>query len=610
VADGTPDWPHEWIASARWVGEAYAATLVGFIVVVWLLARYTSWGRQFRRISVAYFWPGRGGSRGGEVSGWRPVLRLLLLLLLTVMAVRIQVLTSYSLNGLYTALQALDASGFARYLRIFGVLAALYVARALLSYYLQQAFSIHWRLWLNECVLSDWLEGRAYHRGNFLKVPVDNPDQRIQEDVTSFAERSIDFVLKVVNAALSLVSFTVILWALSGPMTVFGEQIPRAMTFLTYLYAIVASVIAFRIGRPLIRLNFLNEGLAASFRYGLVRLRDNSENVAFHRGEPAEKSTLTVRFGALIENNWALVYRNVKFQGWNAVISQLAVVFPLVIQAPRFFSGALKLGDLTQTATAFGQVHDSLSYFRNAYDEFADYRAVLDRLTGLLDADDEARALPVPAQEVGDGLDIARLTVNRPDGRPLVEDLRIELRSGDALLVSGASGSGKTTLLRSLAGLWPYAEGSVRRPADRDAMFLSQQPYLPLGSLRAALAYPEPSDVVTDELATAVLTQVQLRHLAGRLDEATGWSRTLSPGEQQRLGFGRILIREPRIAFLDEATSALDEGIEHELYTLIRTRLPECIVVSVGHRTTLAPLHTSRLEILGDGRWALSVRTA
>lgn len=627
--DATIDWAHEWIASARWIGEAYAATLAGFIVVVWLLSRYTVWGRQFRRLTFAYFTPGAarragggsgssagsraGGGAGsragskGDGSGWRPIIRVLLLLLLTVVSVRIQVLTSYATNGLYTALQALSAQDFARYLAIFGIISAAYVARALMTYYLQQAFGIRWRLWLNEHMLNDWLAGRAYHRGNFLKTPVDNPDQRIQEDVTSFAESSTDFVLGVADAALSLVSFTAILWSLSGPMTVFGTEIPRAMTFLTYIYVIIASVIAFRIGRPLIRLNFLNEGLAASFRYGLVRLRDNSENVAFYRGEVAEKSALTSRFGALINNNWSLVYRNVKFQGWNLTISQLAVVFPFIVQAPRFFSGALKLGDLTQTATSFGQVHDSLSYFRNAYDDFADYRAVLNRLTGLLDADEASRTLPVLSHETGDELDIRDLTVNRPDGRPLIEELTLSLRPGDALLVSGASGSGKTTLLRSLAGLWPYAEGSVSRPADADAMFLSQQPYLPLGSLRAALAYPEPGELLTDELATAVLTQVQLRHLVGRLDEATGWSRTLSPGEQQRLGFGRILINEPRIVFLDEATAALDEGLEHELYTLIRTRLPECIIVSVGHRGTLTALHTTQLEILGDGRWAQSV---
>src|SRR5581483_1676623 len=187
---------------------------------------------------------------------------------------------------------------------------------------------------------------------------------------------------------------------------------------------------------------------------------------------------------------------------------------------------------LTQTATSFGQVHDSLSYFRNAYDDFADYRAVLDRLTGLLDADEASRSLPVLAHATGEELDIRGLTVTRPDGRLLIEELRLTARPGEALLVSGASGSGKTTLLRSLAGLWPYADGAVTRPADSEAMFLSQQPYLPLGSLRAALAYPEPGDLLTDELATAVLTQVQLRHLVGRLDEASGWTRTLSPGEQ------------------------------------------------------------------------------
>jgi putative ATP-binding cassette transporter len=596
---GGLDWSAEWSTSIMWIVGVFAATAVGCGVIAAVVTRCTVWGRQFRRLAYPYFSP------RGE-AGWRPLLGVLLLLLVTIAGVRLTVLFSYQSNGMYTALQRLDAPDFARFVGIFGILAAIYVVQVLLGFYIQQALVIRWRVWLNDHVVRDWLGGRAYHRGRFTPSVVDNPDQRIQEDIASFPADSATLAVGAVGSLVSLVSFTIILWQLSGPVSVFGTEIPRAMTFAAYVYVIVASVIAFRVGRPLIRLNFLEERFNASFRYALVRLRDNSENVAFHRGEDVERSTLSSRFRAVIDNTWAIVFRSLKFQGFNLAVSQAAVVVPVLIQAPRYFAGQITLGDIQQTATAFGQVHDSLSFFRNAYDQFASYRAVLDRLTGLLDADAEARALPSVQLEDGDGLEVHDLTVRLPDDRTLVDELDLSLTAGDALLVTGASGSGKTTLLRSMADLWPYAGGLVRRPLDDGALFLSQQPYVPLGTLRAALSYPQPADGVDDEQAVRVLRQVQLPHLADRLEDEVDWARRLSPGEQQRLGFARVLITRPRVVFLDEATSALDEGLEHTLYTLLRDELPDCVVVSVGHRSTLNHFHDERLELLGDGRWQVT----
>ncbi|MEN3265820.1 ABC transporter ATP-binding protein/permease [Pseudonocardia sp.] len=596
---GGLDWSAEWSTSIMWIVGVFVATAVGCGVIAAVVTRCTVWGRQFRRLAYPYFSP------RGE-AGWRPLLGVLLLLLVTIAGVRLTVLFSYQSNGMYTALQRLDAPDFARFVGIFGILAAIYVVQVLLGFYIQQALVIRWRVWLNDHVVRDWLGGRAYHRGRFTPSVVDNPDQRIQEDIASFPADSATLAVGAVGSLVSLVSFTIILWQLSGPVSVFGTEIPRAMTFAAYVYVIVASVIAFRVGRPLIRLNFLEERFNASFRYALVRLRDNSENVAFHRGEDVERSTLSSRFRAVIDNAWAIVFRSLKFQGFNLAVSQAAVVVPVLIQAPRYFAGQITLGDIQQTATAFGQVHDSLSFFRNAYDQFASYRAVLDRLTGLLDADAEARALPSVQLEDGDGLEVHDLTVRLPDDRTLVDELDLSLTAGDALLVTGASGSGKTTLLRSMADLWPYAGGLVRRPLDDGALFLSQQPYVPLGTLRAALSYPQPADGVDDEQAVRVLRQVQLPHLADRLEDEVDWARRLSPGEQQRLGFARVLITRPRVVFLDEATSALDEGLEHTLYTLLRDELPDCVVVSVGHRSTLNHFHDERLELLGDGRWQVT----
>jgi vitamin B12/bleomycin/antimicrobial peptide transport system ATP-binding/permease protein len=593
------DWSSEVVNSIVWIVAVYVATLVGCAILAVLLSRYTRWGRQFRRLAFPYFSP------RGE-AGWGPVLSVLLILLLAITSVRLNVLFTYQTNGMYTAMQNLDAPTFWRYVGIFGVLATIHVARSMFELYVQTALTIRWRVWLTERIVGDWLDGRAYHKGRYTPAAVDNPDQRIQEDIHSFPADSVTLAVGAVNALVSLVSFTLILWELSGPLPIFGIEIPRGMTFVGYLFIIVASVFAFRIGRPLILLNFLQERYNASFRYALIRLRENSENVAFQRGERVETTVLGSRFRDVIGNSWALLFRNLKFQGYNLAISQIANPLSLIIQAPRFFAGQITLGDIQQTGSAFDQVTDSLSFFRNAYDTFASYRAVLDRLTGLMDADAAARALPVADVEEGDDLQVRDLTVRRPDEAVLVDDLDLELGAGASLLVTGPSGGGKTTLLRSLAQLWPYANGFVRRPTGDGSLFLPQQPYLPLGTLRDALAYPGPATEMDDARAAELLRKVQLPQLADRLDEVDDWARRLSPGEQQRLGFARILVVRPKVAFLDEATSALDEGLEQSLYTLLREELPDMVIVSVGHRSSLRRFHDELLELDADGRWERS----
>lgn len=591
------DWSKALQESLSWLAVASLVTIVAFSAAAALAVRFTRWGSQFWQVAGPYLSPKRS---------WKPLLVFTLLLVMALFSVRMNVLFSFWYNGFYSALQGLDQTAFWYFLGIFAVLAAIHVLRALFNYYLTQAFNIRWRVWLTERLTGDWMNGDAYYRGQFLDEPVDNPDQRIELDVNAFVTGSVSLALGAVSALVSLVAFTGILWGLSAPLTVGGVEIPRAMVFAVYIYVIIATWIAFRLGRPLIRLNFLNEKLTANFRYALMRLREYAENVAFYQGTAIERGTLLGRFSALIGNVWAMVYRSLKFDGFNLVVSQVAVVFPFILQAPRFFSGAIKLGDVMQTSQAFGQVQDSLSFFRTSYDTFAQYRATLDRLTGFLDANQQARELPkVDTHEAADGLRIESLDVLRPDGHRLLADLALELVPGQALLIKGPSGSGKTTLLRALAGLWPYAEGTVYRPGGHQALFLSQRPYLPLGDLRTAIAYPNTAVAEDDERLKQALRQVNLAHLAERLELSQDWTRILSIGEQQRLAFARVLFNRPRVVFLDESTSAMDEGLEHALYSLLRKHLDETLLVSVGHRATLAQFHTHRLDVDGQGGWAL-----
>jgi vitamin B12/bleomycin/antimicrobial peptide transport system ATP-binding/permease protein len=619
------DWGNQLVASTWWVLEAWTISAVCVLAIAVLLVRYTTWAKRFWRVTGDYF--------RGRAS--LPVWALLGVLLLSViLEVRIAVLLSYYNNDLYSALQvafqgagAHNAAqrnsgihGFWVAIGIFCILAAIHIGRILFDTYLTQHFIIGWRVWLTDRLTGDWLKGRAYYRGRFAEPIIDNPDQRIQQDIDIFTtgigtgpnvptyySQSM-LLFGAVSSVASVASFTVILWRLSGPLTVFGVEIPKALFWIVITYVLTASLIAFRIGHPLIRLSFRNEQTNAAFRYALVRLRDAAEAVGFYRGEQAEREQLDKRFSAVISNYRRYVRRTLRLIGWNYTVTETILPLPFVLQAPRLFAGTIKLGDVTQSAGAFGKIESGLSFFRNAYSQFASYNAAIIRLHGLMEANERARELPVlTAQPSPDGaVELDGVEVRTPAGDRLIDPLNVRLEPGESMVITGSSGSGKTTLLRSLAELWPAATGFWRRPADDHAtMFLSQLPYLPLGDLRTVVSYPSRSSDIADERLRDVLTRVSLPHLRDRLDEDQDWAKVLSPGEQQRVAFARVLLTKPKAVFLDEATSALDEGLAFALYELLRTELPDTIVVSVSHHSSLEEHHQHHLELLGEGAWRL-----
>lgn len=623
------DWGNEIVASLLWVAKAWAIGAVAMVGVLALLARVTTWGRQFWRITGGYF-TGRQ-----SVTAW---VLLGVLLLSVLVSVRMDVLFSYYANDQFSALQVAfegagagnDAvrnsgiAGFWHSIVIFVLLVAADITRTLLDLYLMQYFIIRWRVWLTKHLTRDWLDDRAYYRARFLPSfggePVDNPDQRIQQDIDVFTTgtgpetntptvgTAQTLVFGTVNSIVSVVAFTPILWNLAGPLTLFGVTVPKALFWIVWAWVAVTTVVAFWIGRPIIRLTFRNELTNAAFRYALVRIRDAAEAVSFYRGERTERGTLSLRFARIIANYRRLVRRGVAFLGWNRSISQIISPLPTIVQAPRLFAGELDLGDVTQSAGAFGSVQSSLSFFRAVYDAFAGYRAAIIRLDGLITANEQARALPRLAggSSVDGALEIDDVAVHSPSGQVLLDNLNLRLTAGEALMITGPSGTGKTTLLRSLAQLWPFGSGTVRFPDEGDVMFVAQLPYAPLGDLRAVVSYPSAADAFGDDDIRDALTTVSLGHLTSRLDEESDWSKVLSPGEQQRIAFARVLLAKPRAVFLDESTSALDAGQEYAMYTTLRTRLPDTVVVSISHRETVEQHHDRRLDLLGAGRWQLT----
>jgi putative ATP-binding cassette transporter len=506
----------------------------------------------------------------------------------------------------YNVLQEYDWPEFWRQFAIFGGLALAFMVVGVYAAYLQRILHIRWRRWLTERFLRDWLDSQAYYRMQFNRSTTDNPDQRIQEDLDRFATITLGLSLGLLSAFVTLASFLSILWTLSGALTIplgggASIAIPGYMVFAALIYAVIGTFLTRLIGQPLVRLNFDQQRFEADFRFSMVRLRENAENVAFYGGEARELGTFQTRFARVVGNWWGLIKRRKRLSWFTTGYTQLAIVFPFLVAAPRYFNKSIQLGGLMQIVSAFGQVQEALSFIVSSYTEIAEYQAVVQRLSGFrarMDeiATDRTAAQPIEIERAGAGVAVEALDLDLPDGRPLRQDIALAAGPGKPLLITGPSGVGKSTLLRAIAGLWPFGRGHIRVPDGR-ALFLPQRPYLPLGTLADALVYPRAAAEFPRERLAEALRGVGLLQLVERLDEEGNWAQRLSIGEQQRVAFARVLLARPEIVFLDEATSALDEAAEMSLYRLLREAPWRPTIVSIGHHGTLHRFHDTVVDL-------------
>ncbi len=512
-------------------------------------------------------------------------------------------------NNFYNALQKKEVADFWVLIIWFSFLAAIYIVVAGYNRYLNLALQLRWRRWLTDKYLDGWLKDRIHYRLELKSYGTDNVDQRIQEDLKDFASLTLSLGLDLLSSVVTLVTFSHILWKLSGPITLpvgAGITIQGYMMWVALIYAVIGSWLTHKVGAALTNLNFNQQRFEANFRFNLVRVRENAESIASYGGEQDEKQSLSARFFEVWQNFRQLMIYSKRLTWFITGYRQIAIIFPIMVVAPRYFAGKIEFGVIFQTSSAFGQVQGALSWFVTAYSEIAQWRATLNRLTSFHEAIQAARLEASSKQGIQrsatatTALTLKDTTIRLPDGSVLLGHVATTIKRGEHTLVTGPSGIGKSTLFRALSGIWPFGEGAVEVPADARLMFLPQRPYLPIGSLRDAVAYPSASQGFTDEQIKAALRDCQLPQLAERLNEADHWGQRLSTGEQQRLAFARALLNRPDWLFLDEATSALDEAMEKTLYGLVRERLTSTTIVSIAHRPSVAQFHDHRIELIPD----------
>ena len=567
------------------------------------MANFRNTAREFRSIAVPYF---RSEDR------WAGRALLAAVIALQLFQVWLNVRFNAWYKTFYDALQNKDWDTFIWQLGVFSLLAAFFIVSAVYQLYLQQWLQIRWRRWLTNRYLGRWLGNGTHYRMRLKGDSADNPDQRIADDIRQFINNTLDIGISLLGSIVTLISFVVILWNLSAttPLMVGSQSfnIPGYLVWAALIYAIIGTWVTHLVGKPLVKLNYDQQRYEADFRFSLVRLRENAEEVTLLSGEPAEKERLLDRFGRVVGNWYGIMQRTKRLTFLTAGYSQVAIIFPFIVVSPLYFAGSMMLGGLMQIASAFGQVQGALSFFVKAYSDIADWKAVLNRLAGFDASMDWAKSLDTQAprvQHIADGgtaLVAHDLTVSLPNGEEIVRASGLEIAPAERVLVTGPSGSGKTSLFRALGGVWPFGAGTIRIPKEAKLLVLPQRPYLPLGTLRGALAYPGPIDSFTPVEIDDVLRATGLDGLKDSLDETAYWADRLSMGEQQRLSIARALLQKPNWLFLDEATSALDEAAEEMLYRLLLERLPGAAIVSIGHRSSLVMFHERFLALEADGK--------
>lgn len=596
-------WPQGWAAASP--PTSLATTVAVFGILIYVIS-FVPVVQRIARISSPYFLSGEATEanlwflgRYRVKLGHLAVALIVFLVVLNQAQVGVSLRLNFFYRDFYNALQEKNAAAFwEQLIWVFCVWAAISAISNLIEIVAQSVLLIRWREWMADEYSRRWLQNGTHYRIS-LAGTADNPDQRISEDTRSFLNQTYSFSLTMLTQVSTLVSFSIILWNIPVAITVPGTSlvIPGFIFWATLIYAAVATWITHLIGKPLIALDFEQERREANFRFSLARLREYSEQIALMHGEPAERQHLARSFRAIVANFYELMWRKLKLTTFTLAYNQANVVIPFVLLAPYYFAGAITFGVLTQVSSAFGRVETAMSFFINSYQSIASYLASINRLTTFEAAIAQSQAAevggatihrdPAPDRDVHVGDAVLTL----PNGAPIVRVSDLDLGAARRTLLVGPSGSGKSTLFRAIAGIWPFGEGKVGIPANAEIMLLPQRPYLPQGSLRAALAYPSEAQTYDDEAIRRAMDKVRLGHLRERLDEVDLWGQRLSGGEQQRLAVARALLAKPDWLFLDEATASLDEKLEGEIYATIEEALPQTRIVSIGHRSTLREMH-------------------
>jgi putative ATP-binding cassette transporter len=486
------------------------------------------------------------------------------------------------------------------------ILICLFTLFSIMSAYQNYIFAlmqIRWRNWLTHYCVSHWLNQQNFYQLETFNAKIDNPDQRISEDVANLIGIFSGLVLGVLNSILTLGSFGVILWTLSSPInlsigghafTIYGDMLWAAM-----IYSIISTYLTFIIGRPIINLSFWQQRFEAYFRYNLVRIRENCEAIAMYHGEQKEHQTLREKFDRVVGNFISLARRQRRLDMLTGFIDYINNFIPTIIALPGYFAKRYDMGGISRITQAFNVVNKALGFFIVNYVQIAQIIATSQRLHALLQLNGKPNDIKAPQnlqiKYQNKKLSAENLQLFKPSGELMLGPLNFAIAAGEHTLIMGASGSGKSTLLRTIANIWPFATGTLIKPSE-ELLFIPQKPYLPEGNLRDILIFPNINDFDEAKIKT-ILTKVQLGHLLPELNEIHNWSQKLSLGEQQRLSFARALLHEPKWLLLDEATSAVDEDLEQNLYQLLLDYLPKTTFISVGHRSTLKAFHPHILEL-------------